>query len=76
MLKTINENVIQKIQDFIDSHSYQELLENKKQLLKELFRNMVKCHEISSYAMDYSEKDFRISVTQLNCKEHILYIKE
>ena len=76
MLKKINKKIINKVQDFVDKHTHAELIENEKMLLRKLLREMKNFDEISSYSIDYSEEDFRVSLVKENCQEHILYNKE
>lgn len=48
--------------EFLQSLTFEEAIANDKKVLRDFFRRLVFVKDIDSYAMDYSEDDFRISI--------------
>lgn len=58
----VNQKTVDKTLKFLSEMTHQEAIADDKLALRKFFRNLENFHEIDNYAMDYSDKDFRISL--------------
>lgn len=70
----LKQETIDKTHSYLQSLSFSDAIKNDKIIIREFLRKLVQAKEITSYALDYLETDFRISI--INTQEHIFCFRE